>query len=149
MQRHATNAVVSPFQNENDTMLWNIKTYLEQYYWVGDGVYEFQFLSSAFPLVNIRGPYQFQLIRYTPDYMYNAFQTNINGIINGDGSIEYGGGRRGWLENNIIQWNDGKEWRQVNKVNRKKIDPLNLKNIQDLAKWDSATLGTVLEKYYY
>jgi len=150
MQRSSQPAIVSTLNSWQDKTLYNIKENIQQSYWAsGEGVFEFQFLADNVPLTNVISPQMFQLIRYTPNYAYEAYQTVIQGRLNNDGSIEYGGGRTGKLMGNNIVWNDSMVWNRVMKIAPKKSDLLDLGIIQKQARMDSNTLMDHVYKNTY
>jgi hypothetical protein len=150
MQRHARPAIVSSCSNSADSALIEIKTTLEQSYWKNnfEGTFEFQFLSDNMAITNTISPHYFQLIRYTPSFQYESFQTTIPGRLNGDGTFEYGGGRLGKLVGNQIIWNDKTIWNRVAKMPKRDPDILDLNQITGQARLDSRTLWGVYERSY-
>lgn len=152
MQRSAIPVIVSSNNAWQDKRLWTIKSAIEQSYWSSnEGVFEFQFLSDNQPVTNTVSPHYFQLIRSTPDTGYDAFKTIIQGRLNSDGTIEYGGGKTGILTGKGIVWNDGSIWSRVNYMPPAGKDILDLATIQAQARLDSAVLmgGIYNNKYLY
>lgn len=150
MQRSSAPAIISTFNAWQDKALWTVKETIEQSYWASnEGVFEFQFISDNMPLTNTISPHYFQLIRHTPDYLHDAFQTLIQGRLNADSTIEYGGGRLGKLINNNIIWDDGTTWNRVSKMPVPNKDILDLSMIQAQATLDSSTLMDGIYKSAY
>ena len=142
MQRSNQPATISIFTTPQDKELWLIKESLELSYWNSktEGVFEFQFVTDNQPLTNVPVPHMFQLIRYTPNYSYESFQTVIPGRLNNDETFEYGGGRKGIITANGIKWNDGTMWHRLQKIPNKRQDQLDLGKIQAQARMDSRVL---------
>jgi hypothetical protein len=135
MQTSGQQAITSVFNNREDLSLWSIKELLSLSYWSSPGgVFEFQFIIDNMILTNVLTPYIFQLIRYTPDYVDDeAFKTSIPGRLNGDGSVEYGGGILGKLIGNNIMWVNGDVWTKVSNIPERLPDILDLGVIRSQA----------------
>jgi hypothetical protein len=153
MQRSAQSAIVSGYGTPIDRFLLNIKTSLSGNYWKSDleGVFAFQFLTENTPLTNVISPHMFQIVRYTPDFNYESFQTTIPGRLNSDGSFEYGGGRYGQLNGNQIIWKHGGVWDRVYPMIPRMTDLLNIDRMQAQAELDSKSLmgGIYQDNYLY
>lgn len=146
---YLSNFKKSPFVKE--VGLFSVKESLDNSYWAAeDGVYKFEFLTGDGIVSNSSAPMYFQLIRYTPNYSYESFELTIQGMVNTDGTIEYGGGRLGVLKDSSIIWEDGEVW---NKVDRIKIPPkensvLNLQDIKANAIRNSQAFGNLYNNTY-
>lgn len=148
MQRHNVPVQISMLNSPEDIKLLDIKTRLQNSYWASpEGVFVFQFQTDNQPLP-LPGPMRFNLIRYTPDLKYQAFILAIPGIVNNDGSFNYGGGREGKIANDVIFWNDGGVWTPIKNIPQVNADPLNLNTIVGQAKIDSVVIGGIYDKYY-
>lgn len=153
MQRSGTTVSVSMFGSPDDENLWKIKTVLENSYWANptEGVFNFQFSTDDNPLTNIKGPMRFNVVRYTPDVYYEAFVLAVPGIMNSDGTFEYGGGRKGMVSTNgtAVIWNDGAIWSRVDSVQKAKPDVIDLRKVRADARLSSVAMGDVIDRYYY
>lgn len=152
MQRSEQSAIVSGVGTPIDANLLKIKDALACSYWYNpnQGVFSFQFLSENMPLTNRISPHVFHLVRYTPDYNYDSFQTTIQGRLNSDGTFEYGGGQIGTLTSlELISWSDKTIWRKTDSMTPREEDPLNLKMITEQAKLDSMILMGKIYQYNY
>ena len=159
MQRHNANPlynISNSNSNSNDLQLMAIAKKLSSGYWVdpSEGVFQFQFITDEnFPL-NLGYPYAFQIIRYTPDYNYEAFQLVLQGRLNNDGTFEYGGGRLGIIlvNNNgvpFIKWNDNGIWTYTQNPPQVRNSVLNLNDITEQAYLDSNVLMDQIYKRNY
>lgn len=142
MQRSSVPIAISAWTTPQDKTLYQLRRELQLRYWANnEGIFQIQFLSSPAPLTNLNSPQQLQIIRFTPDIMeYDAFQTIIPGRLNGDGTIEYGGGRLGMLTAKGIEWKDGAIWAPVSNVPPAHSNLLDLNQIQKQAYADSKVL---------
>ena len=120
-----------------------------------EGVFRFEFIqypqpetSYMFPVSNNRGVFYFNLVRFTPDFKYMAFQTSIQGLIGVDGLIYYGGGRVGMVVGNNIRWEDGAIWAKIDNIPRARLDMLDIDSIQRNAYRDSKAIGNILNTQY-
>lgn len=152
MNRHNSQITIDMESNNIDNALKNIKNVLELSYWENpnEGVFSFQFLITKSPATNTDYPLYFQLIRYTPDIQYNAFQIAIQGAITSEGFIIYGGGRLGKLskDNDSIIWDDYSVWKKVVNVSTPTINKLNLEYVKTKAESDTYTVGNIYQQNY-
>lgn len=149
MDRHNTSMLFNADNNPTDKTLLAIKETLSKNYWAdpSEGVFKFNFNTTTF--TNSQAPFYFSLSRFTPMYNYNSFRLTIPGYVDTDGSIIYGGGRKGKLVNNQIVWVDNKTWTLVDKVPQAKTNLMNLDYVLDQSTTDSNIIGNLVSNNYY
>ncbi len=154
MQRSSSPAMlpVGKFSSYQDKNLMAISKSLSSSYWSSptEGVFQFQFLIGPAPLTNQGYPSAFQLIRFTPDFSYEAFQTFIQGRLNNDTTFEIGGGLTGVLRGDVITWQNGNQWSRINSSGEPMARPdmLNLHDIQKQAYADSRSVNQIYTNNY-
>lgn len=149
MDRHNTSILFNPDNNPVDKSLNTIKNVLSKNLWANptEGVFNFNFDTTTF--TNTEAPFYFSLNRFTPTYNYNSFRLTIPGFVDNDGSVVYGGGRRGKVVGNQIVWNDNKSWVMIDKVPKAKTNLMNLDYVLDQSTADSNIIGNIVQDSYY
>lgn len=153
MQRSNMPILYSTSSDKVNKELLNIANVLSASYWntPSEGVYRLQFLNPGNPVVNGSSPLPFNIIRYTPTDSNKSFEMYIPGRLNLDGTFEYGGGRKGRLSGDTIQWSDGSVWTKTNILPTKKLSMLNVGLTRNNAYSNNRILfGDIYnEKYLY
>jgi len=152
-------AFVPSIVDVHDDRLYAIKNFLENNFWGNkqEGLFQFQFYNEQGMPDSVRptqGGWLFQIVRYTPDIYYNSFETSIQGMLNFDGTVSYGGGRTGKVNENNIHWFKNNwdlpvVWEKVSKMPLPKRNKLDITDIRAQAQLDSVFLfGAVYNDKY-
>ena len=104
------------------------------------------------PYTNFDYPYQVILFWYNPGFAYYADTQTLQGGIGIDGNIAYstwsGGGAGRLVDDNTIQWTNGKVWRRIDLPPLQTFNPYTQQVVNEMDLNSTKWLSSSIEKAY-